>query len=344
MSSKKKILHVLHSLEKGGITSFVEELVNLNQSTNTNHHILVWQKAPREDYKSDCIDISKSTDRKNQYENIIKDYDKIFVHSLMPFMIWSLFKRKKDVFLFQHGISFGQGFNKIVKQLYYTFVINFFGFKIICSSNFAKQKLLRKIPVLNKKLILIIGFGININQKENTNKSSDNVLRIGFAGRLVEQKRISKIINALKLVNSNIEIEFHIAGDGPQLKELQLKAEEFKGSKTTFVFHGFLKNMDDYYSKLDVFILPSIGESFGLVVLEAICRKIPTIVFSDSGACVEFISEGVNGYIVESEEALSKKIEDLSVTSLRKELKLNMKSLNLIDYDISETRFNLDAL
>lgn len=340
----KKTLHICHSLEKGGITSFVEELIKLNISTSTSHNILVWQKSPYIAWEYDYVDISKCSNKKQKFKNAIKEYDTIFVHSLMPFMLWSLFLRKKNVFLFQHGISFGKGKKKILKQLYYSVILNIFGFKVICSSNFAKQKLLNKVAVFKKKLLLIIPFGVNINQKDLNKQSQDGVLRIGFAGRVVEQKRVHKIINAIKLINDKIDLEFHIAGDGPLLNEIKSKSKEVANNRISFVYHGFLKDINVFYSQIDVFILPSFQESFGLVVLEALSRKIPAIVFADSGACVEFIKEGLNGYIVDSEEELSKKIEDLSAPSLGKELRLNMNNLSLEDYDISKTRFNLDAL
>ena len=344
MSAKKKILHVRHTIGEGGITTFVEALVDLNELSNTSHHILVWKEMPVFDYKYDVINMSTSTNRKKDFKNFIKDYDTIFVHSLMPFMIWSLFKRKSDVYLFQHGITFGKGKKRILKRLYYFLIINVFRFKIVCSSKFAKEKLLRNLPVFNKSLLHIIGFGINIDTKKKIDTDVNATLRIGFAGRLVEQKRVSRIINALEPIKNKIDVEFHIAGNGPLFEHLKKRSEEFKHSKTTFIFYGFLKDMDDFYSNLDVFILPSIGESFGLVVLEALSRRIPAIVFSDTGACVEFIVPGSNGYIVKTESELSQKIEDLSAVALRNELKLKMSTMDLKHYDISNTRAKLDVL
>ncbi|WP_431137277.1 glycosyltransferase family 4 protein [Psychroserpens mesophilus] len=344
MSIKKKILHVRHSLGEGGITTFVQALVDLNKSSDTSHHILVWKELPVSDDEFDVVDMSKSTSRKKEFANLIQDYDSIFVHSLMPFMLIPLFKRKSNVYLFQHGITFGKGKKKIFKQLYYALIINFFGFKIICSSEFAKKKLLRKVPVFNKKLISIIGFGIDLPLQTNLVKNNDSVLRIGFAGRLVEQKKVSRIINALELIKNDIEVEVHIAGNGPLQNNLEKRSKEFINSKITFVFYGFFKNMNDFYSKLDVFILPSVGESFGLVVLEALSRGIPSIVFSDTGACVEFIEHDRNGYVVNSEVELSKKIAALSDVNLRNELKLKMGTMGLKNYDISNTRSKLDVL
>lgn len=344
MSSKKKILHVRHSIGEGGITTFVQALVDLNKSSTTTHDIMVWKELPDAFSKLDIIDLSVSTNRKKDFTSLIEKYDTIFVHSLMPFMLWSLLKKKPHVYLFQHGITFGKGKKKLFKQLYYFFIINVFRFKIICSSEFAKRKLLSKVLVLNKKLITIIGFGINIGVKKNIRKNVNPVLSIGFAGRLVGQKKVSRIINALELIKNKNDVEFHIAGNGPLYDDFTRRSKEFKDSKVTFIFHGFLKDMNDFYSKLDVFILPSIGESFGLVVLEALSRGIPTIVFSDSGACVEFIENDVNGYVVNSELNLSKKIVALGDRTLRNELQLKMSTIGMKNYDISNTRAKLDNL
>lgn len=344
MSNKKNILHVRHSIGDGGITTLVEALVDLNQSSSATHQILVWKDSPKPGHESNVIDMSASTNRKKDFAEIVKTYDTIFVHSLMPFMMKSLLKKKSNVYLFQHGITLGQGTKKLFKQLYYFLAINVFKFKIVCSSNYAKEKLLSKVSVFDKKQILIVGFGIDVNVKRTPLEPTDSVLRIGFAGRLVDQKRVSRIINALEHIKHTVPIEFHIAGNGPLFSQLQHTSQEFKNTKIEFVFHGFLENMDDFYSKLDVFILPSVGESFGLVVLEAIFRNIPTIVFADSGACVEFIEEGSSGYIVNNELELAQKLEDLNNISLRKELRLKMNEMNLSDYDIVNTRAKLDLL
>lgn len=340
----KKILHVRHTMGEGGITTFVEALVELNQSLNTKHDILIWKETPKSKSRFDVIDISKTDNKKNEFKKVINEYDKIFVHSLMPFMIWSLISRKSDVFLFQHGITFGAGLRRIVKRIYYFLIINVIGFKIICSSNFAKKKLLNKIFVFNKNQIKIVGFGIKLDQKVNPVVISDSLLRIGFAGRLVAQKRVFKIFEALEYLKNSIQIEFHVAGDGPLLNDLKSKSKEFENTNITFVFHGFVSNMDDFYSRLNVFILPSLKESFGLVVLEALTKNVPVIVFEDGGACVEFIKGGANGYVVKDVKELSHKIESLKDLKIRTKLKSNISNMSFYEYDIENTRVKLDEL
>lgn len=344
MSGKKKILHVLHSLEKGGITSFVEELVKLNASTNTMHHILVWQKEPHKDYEFNFIDISKVSNKKQQFKLSIKAYDKIFVHSLMPFMVLSLYQRKKDVYLFQHGITFGSGTTVLIKKIYYFCIINVLRFKVISSSNFAEQKLLDKVKVMDKSLLQIIGFGIDVVNKSKSHCFSDTCLNIGFAGRLVDQKKVTRVFDAFKHLEKDVIVKFHIAGDGPLLKHLQKLSEIYSSTNILIIFHGLVTDMDLFYSKLDLFILPSVKESFGLVVLEALVRGVPVIVYKDSGACVEFIVNGQNGYVVEDAVELAEKINHFSDINIRERFKSNINHMNFDEYDIVNTRAKLDKL
>ena len=70
--------------------------------------------------------------------------------------------------------------------------------------------------------------------------------------------------------------------------------------------NGFpLKNLQ----KSDLFILPSLHESFGLTVLEAMSCSLPVIVTNQVGA-KDHVKDGVNGFVVDanSSEMIAKKI------------------------------------
>ena len=334
----KKNIHICHSLEEGGISTLVRSLVQLNEEINTSHDILTWNESETGDH---IIDISKTENKRKSFKNAIKNYNLIYVHSLKPFMIGALYKRKQTVFLFQHGLTFGSGLNKIYKKCFYTFVINILGFKVICSSHFAKEKLVSNIPIFNKKLIKIIPFGVHLKKLDKVTKSSTTI-KIGFAGRLVKQKRVHKIFEALEGINERID--FYIAGDGSLKNDLIKRAQQFEGSNVNVLFLGNVIDMHTFYRKLDVLILPSKHESYGLVVLEAFFNNIPVIVFKDSGACVEFIKNGVNGFVVENSNKLCSVINKMINKDLRDELKLNIKNSDLSMYDLSNTRKELDNL
>jgi len=339
---KVKSLHICHSLSYGGISTFAKSLVKLNTQGEAQHHILVWQKSKQADIEN-VIDISGLNKKNNAFKNHIKNYSSIFVHSLKPFMISSLYRRRKDVYIFQHGITFGEGIKSYIKRLYYFFVINGFGFKVICSSSFAEKKLLNKVMVFNKKQIQIIPFGIEMIRSEALTETSD-CLCIGFSGRLVEQKQVIRIFDALDLLPCDIKVKFYIAGSGPLLNELKIRSSNYDNNNIEIIFEGFIESMQNFYNKLDVLILPSIGESYGLVVLEALSKNISVIVFYDSGACTDFIIHKKNGFIVKGVVELSNLLCELKSVEKRIKLKTYIRGMNLNKFDIVNTKYYLDKL
>lgn len=335
-----KNLHVCHSLELGGITTFVKALIDLNGVSNVKHEVLVWQKSSSI-LNENIIDISKTKQKKDAFESVIKDYDRIFVHSLKPFMLKSLVKRKNNVYIFQHGVTFGEGYKSYLIRLYYFLVFNCFLFKIICSSNFAKKKLLNKVVLFNEKQIKIVPFGISIKRQENITPTNDTLI-IGTAGRLVKQKRFDKILNALNALNYKMKVHLKIAGDGVLMDDLKKQSENLNSKLISVEFKGELKNMDSFYSSLDVFILASYKESYGLVVLEALSYNVPVIVFSDTGACTDFIINDKNGFVLNNEKELSEKLCELKSVDVRRELKNKTAGIDLSNFSIIKTRSLLD--
>ncbi len=74
-------------------------------------------------------------------------------------------------------------------------------------------------------------------------------------------------------------------------KEHNLKNVHFVGFKNQ-------TELSDYYAVADIFVLPSgAGETWGLVVNEAMCFGLPVVVSSVVGCGPDLIHEGKNGYI-----------------------------------------------
>ena len=95
------------------------------------------------------------------------------------------------------------------------------------------------------------------------------------------------------LFNHLEEYMLTIIGSGPLEKELKNKA------KDNIVFKGQIANkeLEGYFEENNVLILPSISETWGLVVEEAIYFGIPVIVSSQCGVS-EIVKEGTSGYVV----------------------------------------------
>ena len=118
---------------------------------------------------------------------------------------------------------------------------------------------------------------------------------LGALGRLEPQKNFEFFIPvALELKKRGIPFEFIIGGKGSQ--ESMLKSLVNKNNLTDFFqFLGFLDNPKDLLMSSDIFLLPSLWEGFGYVIIEASLCELPLIAFDVSSNC-EVINENT-GYL-----------------------------------------------
>jgi glycosyltransferase involved in cell wall biosynthesis len=94
---------------------------------------------------------------------------------------------------------------------------------------------------------------------------------------------------AIELKKRDIPFEFLIGGKGSQ--ELKLKSHVDENDLTdVFQFVGFLDNPKDLLMSSDIFLLPSLWEGFGYVIVEASLSELPVIAF-DISSNGEVISE-----------------------------------------------------
>jgi len=113
---------------------------------------------------------------------------------------------------------------------------------------------------------------------------------LGALGRLEPQKNFEFLIPvALALKKKGIPFEILIGGKGAQESLLKLAVEENQ-LEEQFRFLGFLDNPKRLLMSSDVFLLPSLWEGFGYVIVEASLCELPVIAF-DVSSNGEVISE-----------------------------------------------------
>ena len=341
-------LHICHSFDYGGITTFVRSLVQLNDGCDSDHDLLIWKKSISGlPLNTTVIDISKSARRESEFRKAISVYDKLFIHSLHPFMLQSLRNKRQQAYLFQHGLTTGDKFPwSFFKKVMYLYAIHALKIRVICSSEFAYRKLRSRINFIWKRNILIIPFGIDINNHIIISHSQrkEGYFVLGAAGHLVKQKRFANILTALSGINNKTRIKLKIAGKGPLEGELRSMADGLLKQGVEVNFLGEVFEMQSFYDSLDLFIMPSKHESFGLVVLEALSRKVPVIVYADSGTCVDFIVPGINGYVVRDNRELSDKIMELENIENYNRLKSKIRDYESGNYSILNTRYALNNI
>jgi glycosyltransferase involved in cell wall biosynthesis len=144
--------------------------------------------------------------------------------------------------------------------------------------------------------------GVSEEQRAATRASfgcpSDSML-IGTVARLVPQKGLHILLDgyARYRATANRASRLVLVGAGPLLTPLSQQAESL-GIRNHVVFAGFRDDIPYVHAALDLFVLTSVHEGFGLVLLEAMAAGRP-ILATKVGAIPEVVIDGETGYLVE---------------------------------------------
>jgi glycogen(starch) synthase len=174
--------------------------------------------------------------------------------------------------------------------------------KVICCSYYMIQHVRYVFGLPNDKLVMVPN-GVNTSNYDANFDTA--VFRSKFAlpeerivlfvGRLVYEKGIHILINAVPKILSKVNSKFIIVGSG-YMKEQLLNIVRSIGLEHKVLFQGFMD--EDSLLKLqrvaDVSVVPSLFEPFGIVALEAMAARSP-VVASDTGGLSEIIEHDVTG-------------------------------------------------
>lgn len=142
-----------------------------------------------------------------------------------------------------------------------------------------------------------------------------------YVGRVSAEKQIDQIKPVLEAIP---DAHLAIVGDGPHRTALEA---HFAGTQTHFV--GYLQGLElaSAFASADAFIFPSRTETLGLVLLEAMAAGCP-VVAAASGGILDIVTDGVNGYLFDPQEAqgaVTATQRLLSATDEREKLRQNAR-------------------
>jgi len=129
-------------------------------------------------------------------------------------------------------------------------------------------------------------------------RSSEQPVRLICISRLIKRKGIDHLVQALSGLGRESRWNLRIVGAGRHEGELR-KAVETAGLADRVDFHGYCPRTElpELYREADLFVLPSLAESFGMVFAEAMSCGLP-ILGSRTGGVPELVHEE-NGILVE---------------------------------------------
>lgn len=182
--------------------------------------------------------------------------------------------------------------------------------QIVSVSPFTARKLTsaRRIERLS-----VIANGVDY-ERIVASAKTDHHFEVLFAGRMIREKRVDLLLEALVQLPIGRRPRCLLIGEGQERGRLEAMAHrlgldgsvEFRNFVAEPLLYGFMKGAK-------VFVLPSEREGFGITVLEAQACGTPTIVLRHpENAAVDLVQDGVNGYQVEANAvALARRLDAL---------------------------------
>lgn len=320
--------------EIGGVETYVRRISI--ELANRGHNIWVVTSRlskfpPIENLKNLKIIRLPCLGRENPYPiNLLKTInninpDVINTHGFLfyfSFKASKLYNKYPLIFTFHGDFQFLKGFDRLIYEVKCRLIgrdILTKNDKIIATSKINKDILVKKFKVPPSK-IFVIPYGVDhtlfTHQKDGNlfknkfNIESDYILCVS---RLEKEKGIPILLRAYsKIYHKHPKVRLVIIGEGSQRNRLIRLSKKLKISDGVSFLgqipHGGL--LASAYAGARIFVLSSIKEPFGIVLLEAMASGTPIIASNDGGFAPEIIKQYNNGLLFDSgnDVALASKI------------------------------------
>jgi teichuronic acid biosynthesis glycosyltransferase TuaC len=155
------------------------------------------------------------------------------------------------------------------------------------------------------KYIRVVANGLNLTAQKHKSIACPWVKKyttIGYVGHITHRKGVHILISSLKHLKYPCEIVLIGSSDAVYLDKLKSINNP---NDVPIHYLGYREDAKDLINYIDVLVLPSIQhESFGMVILEAMQKKVP-VICSDVGGMKEVVQNNVTGFVVEKDDILS---------------------------------------
>lgn len=226
------------------------------------------------------------------------------------------------------------------------FFINIFSTNFLACSDAAGKYLFGNSIITNKRYKMLPNYidyekFINCNDKNSIRKElgiGDNDIVICNIGRFIEAKNHSFLIEIAKeLIDKNNKIKLILVGIGDLRKDIEVKVKAL-GIESNVYFTGLREDIPNILNNSNLFILPSIYEGLGLVLLEAQASNLPCLVSEAIQPEVDLgvglvkrlnLSVGAKVWAKESEDLINNKgiNKDIYIANAVKEKAYDLSSI-----------------
>ena len=326
------ILHISRTMDIGGAEKIVYQLATDLKEEFENVHVAstggLWEEELNKNgiKHHKILDVESKSPKTlvtnfNTLRKIIKEnkIDIIHTHHRMAAfyarLLMYIFPKVKHIYT-AHNI-----FDNKIKMYKYSLK----GAKVIAVGEGVSRHLKEDLSIDSS----IIYNAIHESSNESTVKeiTERTEIKIGFIGRLSEQKGLSYLIDAIKLIEKE-NIHLFIAGDGDLKDKLLIQVQALElDDKITFL--GYREDTTAIINSCDFMVMPSLYEGLPLTLIEYF-QNGKTVVGTTIPGIQEVVTHEVSGLLVKPGDALSlsKEIQRLGIdVNLRSKLEEQTKKV-----------------
>ena len=185
-------------------------------------------------------------------------------------------------------------FGKLVERM-----VLVLSFNIVAVSEMTKKDL--QSLGLNGNKISLVPNGVD-QETISAVAPSDEACDVLFVGRLIREKNVDVLLEAMKLVRDDVpDVKCCIIGTGPekeQLLELAASCELLDDGNLRFFDFMEYDEMIAHMKSSKVLVLPSSREGFGMVVVEAFACGVPVVTVAEAHNAAAELVDGGCGFVV----------------------------------------------
>ena len=305
---KIRVIHVITTIDLGGAEKQLLTLATCQKEMGLDVEVIYLKGRPAllNDFLAAGIRVNSEFSSLHLYQQVRKlsmmrsSKNQVF-HAHLPRaeLLCSLSLRTGSFIVTRHNTEqFFPKAPKFISMLLSRFVLG----RAFCSISISKAvadflKSSFELPSGSINHVIYYGLPKKQNSYKELKPTRLKSLRIGTIARHVHQKNIPLLLETFKKL---FEIEFFdghlfIVGSGPLTGELKALSENL-GIKQSVKWIHQIKDVEEFYQSLDIFVLTSHYEGFGLVLLEAMQQGIP-IVARKISAISEVLGDGHPGLL-----------------------------------------------
>ncbi len=183
-------------------------------------------------------------------------------------------------------------------KLYYRWYFNAVASGVVVNSYATRDTVLRSVSWLDPGRVHLLYKGVDL-ERFRPAASPPEGLDVGFVGQLIERKGVPELMTAwaeLERQEWPAAPRLLLAGEGPLAEELARWRATLQRPQNV-ILRGFVADIEHFFPRLAVLVMPSHAEGFGLAALEASACGVP-VVAGRASSLPEIVQDGRTGLLV----------------------------------------------